>query len=302
MNILENIQRQAAANPKSIVLPESKDKRIIEAAAQIRDKGIANPVLIDESSYKQHPQLITLLEEIYDKKGKNATRHELEIILNNPLYIATLMVKNNMYDGCVAGVANTTSAVLKAAFSIIGCKPGISTISGAFIMIVDEQLFIFADCAVVVEPSIEQLANIAQSSANTAKRLLGVEPKVAMLSFSTKGSGNHPLSHKVEQATKLLQQRQVNFDVEGEIQLDAALDANVASIKGVSNRVAGQANVLVFPDLNAGNIGYKLVQRMARARAIGPILQGIDKPVNDLSRGASVEDIVNMVAITSCMT
>ncbi len=322
MDVLQTIRQAAIKQSKVVVLPEGEDERILQACSVLLDQGIAKPILlgnqdlidqkanqlgldiknariIDTASFNDFDHLYDRLKSIYQAKGKTLSEAVLLEQFNNPLYFGALLLKSNEAHCCVAGISNTTANVLRAGFSILGTKPNISTISGAFIMLMpDNRIFIFADCAAVVEPTAQQLADIALSSANTAKVLLNLEPKVAMLSFSTQASAKHKNSDKVAEATKIAKKKAPSLIIEGEIQLDAAIVPSVAKIKMRNSVLLGEANVLVFPNLDAANIGYKLVQRLANAQAIGPILQGINQPMNDLSRGALVEDIVNTVAIS----
>ncbi len=239
------------------------------------------------------------------RKHKGVTLEVAEDLLQNPLYYGCMMVKMGDVHGLVAGSLSTTADVLRPAMQIIKTVPGISVVSGAFIMIVPNQLYgergimLFADCAVNPDPNAEQLSEIAYSTAQTARSIAGIEPRVGMLSFSTKGSAEHELVSKVQLATNIAHQRYPHLTVDGELQADAALVPSVGRAKAPESDVAGTVNVLIFPDLQSGNIGYKLGQRLAGAEAIGPILQGMAAPVNDLSRGCSVEDIVNVVAITA---
>jgi len=326
MDLLEGFRKRASENRKSIVLPEGNEPRVIKAAALILEQGIADLYLLgreDEIRSRARdlgvsidgatlidPAESELIEEFaelfYDlRKHKGITEEEARSQVVNPLYFATMLVHTGRAAGMVAGAINSTGDVLRPAFQIIKTSPGVSIVSGAFIMQVpdceygEKGSFIFADCAVNPNPDAEQLAEIAISSAETARTLLDVEPVVAMLSFSTKGSAKHELVDKVAQATAIARDKAPELKLDGELQADAALVDSVARTKCPDSEVAGKANVLVFPDLQSGNIGYKLVERLAGAQAVGPILQGIAKPVNDLSRGCSVEDIINIVAITS---
>lgn len=326
MGLMQKFKERAKTNRKKIVLPEGNEPRVIKAAGKILKEGIADLFIIGEKDvvFKLaeeekvdlkganiiNPVDSHLKEEYADlfyelRKHKGITKEDAVKQIEDPLYFGTMLVHNEQADGMVAGSINATGDVLRPAFQIIKTSPGISVVSGAFIMEVPETeygedgYFIFADCAVNPLPDAEQLAEIAISSAKTAENLLGIEPVVAMLSFSTKGSANHDLVDKVVRATKIAKEKAPEIQLDGELQADAALVPSVAKTKAPESKIAGKANVLVFPDLQSGNIGYKLVQRLAKAEAIGPVLQGIAKPVNDLSRGCSVDDIVNLVAITS---
>lgn len=325
MDLLTTFKKRASKNKKSIVLPEGTEPRVIKAAASILKEGLAELIILGEEeeimSIAQeagvsiddavliNPGDSEFVEEFTDvffelRKHKGISREDASRQVVNPLYFGTMLVHTNKAAGMVAGSVNATGDVLRPAFQIIKTKPGISVVSGAFIMNVpdcqygSDGVFLFADCAVNPVPDAEQLAEIAVSSAETAETLLGLESRVAMLSFSTKGSAKHDNVDKVVKATKIAREKR-DLIIDGELQADAALVNSVAQTKSPDSNVAGKANVLVFPDLQAGNIAYKLVQRLANAEAIGPILQGIAKPINDLSRGCSVDDIVNLVAITS---
>ena len=326
MSLLTKLSKQAQQNLKTIILPEGEDERVLSACHTSQKNKIAKIILLGDKQiiadkvkslklnigtteiiapkdFIKHQELLELLQQTYKKKNKAFSQEQLQQQLKNPLYFANLYLQANKADGCVVGCVHSTADVLRCAFSILGTKANTKTISGVFIIINKEQIYLFADCAVVVDPSVEQLKDIAISTAQTAKTLLNTQIKIAMLSFSTYASGKHPISEKISQATALIKQQikqhKMDFIVDGELQLDAAICEDISKIKAPNSPVKGQANVLIFPDLNSGNIGYKLVQRLAGAKAIGPILQGIAKPVNDLSRGASVEDIVNMIIITA---
>lgn len=321
MALLDSIRQKAKSNKKRIVLPEGNEERILKAAEIILKEDIAQPVILtdDEKTHKKYdlsgveiinpctsPKLGEYADTLFElRKHKGVTRQQAEDIIKSPLYYGAMMVKVGDADGMVAGSVYTTGDVLRPAFQIVKTAPGISVVSSCFIMEVptctlgDDGVFLFADCAVNIQPTAEELAEIAVSSARTARSLVGMDPKVAMLSFSTKGSGKHELVDKVVQAVKLAKKMDPDLKLDGELQADAALVESVGRLKSPDSSVAGQANVLIFPDLQSGNIGYKLVQRLAGAEAIGPITQGLAKPINDLSRGCSTEDVVNVVAITA---
>lgn len=319
-NPLANIVLSAQQNIKDIILVESEQDRVLLACHTLNQQKIANPILLGDKVriYQQAKKLnidaknFTIIDEvdtealyltakeIYTKKNKPFDDEIAQNLLADKLSLAALMLENNQVDGCVAGVSYSTAAVLKTAFSLIGPRPDTSTISGAFIMSTpDGRVFIFADCAVVADPDSQQLAEIASASAKTAEQLLKISPKVALLSFSTKGSAQHKMVDKVMQALHIVKAKNPDLCIDGELQLDSAICPDIAKLKTANSVVAGQANVLIFPNLDAGNIGYKIMQRLGGAQAVGPILQGINKPMNDLSRGASVTDIVNMVAVTA---
>lgn len=327
MDLLKQIIERAKSDKQRIVFPEGTEERTIKAADQIIADGVANVILIgnpsevkdlaskfglknidkasvlDPENYDKKEEYTNLLVEL--RKAKGMTVEQAMKLTADPLYIASLMIKNGDADGEIAGALNTTGNVLRPALQIVKTAPGISVVSGAFLMFTKAKeygkdgLLLFADCAVTPSPTAPQLAEIAVATGRTAKALVGEEPRVAMLSFSTKGSTKDPLVDKVIEATELAKKLAPEMQIDGEMQADAALVASVAASKAPGSNVAGKANVLVFPTLEVGNISYKLVQRLGGAEAVGPILQGMAAPVNDLSRGCSVEDIYNMAAITA---
>lgn len=288
-----------------IVLPEKDDARIQEAARIITKEKIARIILLGKEDLES--KKIDAFAQIFfeARKHKGITILQAREALSHPLYYAAMMVRAGEADGFVAGAAHSTPDVAKAAIYCIGVDERIKTVSSCFIMVVADKsfgengVFIFADCGIVPQPTSQQLAQIAISSAELAKNVFDILPRVAMLSYSTKGSAKGPLVDKVKEATQLAKQQRPDLLIDGELQVDAAIVAEVAKIKDAQGPLAGRANVLIFPDLEAGNIGYKLVQRLSKARAIGPLLQGLNKPCSDLSRGALVEDIVDTVATTA---
>ncbi len=324
MNVIDQIKEKAKAKRKRVVLPEGTEERMIQATKKILAEGLAEVSLLgDEEQIKKlaksndldlnkvkvinpakSPELGEYAQEYYElRKHKGVTPEQAQKAMTNTLFYGAMMVRKNVVDGFVAGSVNTTGDVMRAGIQIIGMAPGITSVSSSFIMVLPEfmgvknKIFIFADCAVIPNPDPPQLASIAIASANTMKNLIGEEPKVAMLSFSTKGSAEHELVDKVKEATRIAKEIKPDLKIDGELQADAAIIPAVAKKKCPDCLIQGDANVLIFPDLNAGNIAYKLVQRMAKAEAIGPVIQGLAKPANDLSRGCSVDDIVNVVAI-----
>lgn len=326
MELMEKIWGLAQADRKRIVLPEGDEDRTVVAAQRIYELGLADVVLVgnldkinkkaeslgvnlegveiqDPDTSSKLNEYITAFYEI--RKSKGMTMEKADKIVRDPLYFGTMMVKLNDADGMVSGAVHTTGDLLRPGLQIIKTAPGVSVVSSFFIMMVpgsqygEEGMLLFSDCAVNPNPSADQLAAIAIATADTAKNLCKIDPRVAMLSFSTMGSADHEVVDKVRNATAKAKELRPDLLIDGEMQLDAAIVQEVANQKAPSSPVAGKANVLVFPDLQAGNIGYKLVQRFANAEAIGPICQGFAKPINDLSRGCSSEDIVNVVALTA---
>jgi phosphate acetyltransferase len=327
MQLIENIKEKARLLNKRIVLPESFDDRTLQAADIAYEEKLAEMILIgnrekvlsdahrmglkhidkiqivDYSTCKRVSDYVKIMLEL--RKHKGLTEQEAHELLKNPLYLSVLMIKAGDADGEVAGAANATGNVLLPAFQFVKTLPGISVVSGTFLMFVKDAqygengLLLFADCAVNPNPTAHELAEIAVSTGKTARLIAGIEPKIAMLSFSTKGSAQHALVDKVVEATRIAREMAPDMQIDGELQVDAALVAKVGKSKAPDSKIAGEANVLVFPDLQSGNIGYKLVQRLAGAEAVGPILQGMAAPINDLSRGCSVSDIVNLIAITA---
>jgi len=327
MNFIESIRAKAKRLNKRIVLPEGTEERTLAAANEIIKEGIANIILLGDSaqigkiaqakgldfitqatiidpvSHNQKEFYANMLAEL--RRDKGLTYEQALALVEDPLYLATLLIKNGQADGEVAGAANATGNVLRPAFQVVKTIPGISVVSGAFIMIMpdkkwgDDGIMVFADCAVHPDPTAAELAQIAVMTAQTTKAIVGVEPRVAMLSFSTKGSAKHAMCDKVIEATAIARTMNPALAIDGELQADAAIIESIGKSKAPGSPIAGKANVLVFPTLESGNIAYKLVQRMAGAEAVGPILQGMAAPINDLSRGCSVDDIVNLVAITA---
>ncbi len=329
MGLLERIKERAKGKRGRIVLPEGDDERIIRAAAEITAQGIAEVTILgkkekitslaaglgvslegvrvlDPAEGESLADYAQRFQELRQKKPLSLERARER--MQDPLFFGAMMLKGKEVDGYVAGASHPTADTLRAGLQIVGLAPGIEVVSGAFLMIIRRFLgerdkpLLFADCAVVPDPTPSQLASIAVSSARTYRELVGDEPWVAFLSFSTKGSAQHSLVEKLREAVKLAQEVSPQLKLDGELQADAALLPQVAQKKAPHSEVAGKANVLIFPDLNAGNISYKLVQRLAGAQAIGPIIQGLSQPANDLSRGCSVDDVVNLAAITLAMS
>ncbi len=324
---MNKIRESAREKNRCIVLPEGTEERTLKAADIILKEKLARIVLIgNEKEILEksaawnlthiskarivdpvtNDKKLFYTEMLYDlRKTKGMSMEAAEKLVENPLYLAVLMIKNKEVDGEVAGAQNSTGDVLRPAFQIVKTLPGVSVVSGAFIMVMkdkqwgDDGVMVFADCAAHPNPTARELAEIAVVTAATAKNIAGLEPRVAMLSFSTKGSAKHEMVDKVVEATRIAQEMAPELLIDGELQADAAIVPSVGKSKAPDSKIAGKANVLVFPTLETGNIAYKLVQRMAGAEAIGPVMQGMAAPINDLSRGCSVEDIVNLVAITA---
>jgi phosphate acetyltransferase len=326
MDLIAQIKQNAKGHQKTIVLPEGTEERTLKAADIVLSEGIAklvligNPAIIEamvqEFGLKNigkasivnpmdHEKKSSYIQKLVElRKSKGLSVEDATKLLEDPLYLAAMMVKMGDADGEVAGAANATGDVLRPAFQIVKTKPGVSVVSGAFLMILKDKEFgengmlVFADCAVHPNPTAEELAEIAVETGKTTRAIGGFEPKVAMLSFSTKGSAKHEMVDKVVKATELAQKLAPDMQIDGELQADAAIIPAIGASKAKGSKIAGHANVLVFPTLETGNIAYKLVQRLAGAEAVGPVLQGMAAPINDLSRGCSVDDIVSLVAIT----
>ncbi|MBD5358412.1 MAG: phosphate acetyltransferase [Bacteroides sp.] len=327
MTLFERLTKKAQENPQRLVLPESKEPRTLQAAEKILAEKIAHIIFLGkkeeilaeaEKLGLQHigeaefhsPDDTDFTEKYAElfcelRKKKGVTLEDARYTVKNPLYLGCLLIKAGDADAMVAGALSPTSSVLRAAFQVLKTKPGISVVSGAFIMLLPENcpygedhMLVFADCAVVPDPTKEELAQIAIATAKTTKDIAGLDPVVAMLSFSTKGSASHEKVDKVREATELAKAMDPTLKIDGELQSDAAIVPSVGELKAPDSPVAGHANTLIFPSLETGNIAYKLVQRISGAGAVGPILQGLAAPVNDLSRGATVEDIINTIIVT----
>jgi phosphate acetyltransferase len=324
MELITRIRNEAKKALKPIVLPEGLEDRVIRAARILASDKIVQPILLgDEKKIRQkseelkidlsdisifnpvsHPDLKKFANKYFELgKHKGVSPEAAKEAILNPLFFGAMMVRENIATGAVAGSINTTGDVLKAAIQIVGLMQNIKVVSSSFLMVLKNgEILTFADCAVIPDPDPEQLASIAISSAKTHQKLVGTEPSVAMLSFSTKGSAKHPLADKMIEALQIVKKIEPSLNIDGELQFDAAYIPEIGNRKAPGSPVAGKANVFIFPDLNAANIGYKLVQRLAGAEAVGPVIQGLAKPYNDLSRGCSVDDIVNVAAICSILS
>lgn len=327
-DLIKEFKEELKKTNRKVVLPETEDERVLRAAAQIQKEKFAKVILvgnkekinedasklgidiseseiIDPITYEKTEEFAKTFAKMREKKGLTY-EEALEIMKNDPRYFGAMLVKEGMASGMVAGSISPTAWVLRAAIQVIGPKPGLKTVSSSFIMILKNEdlgengVMVFSDSAVIPDPTPDQLADIAIEAVAKAKNIAKIKnPKVALLSYSTKGSAGGVCVDKITEAKRILDERNVNFLYDGELQLDAAIVPSVAELKAKNSKVAGSANVLIFPNLSAGNIGYKLVQRFAGATALGPFIQGLAKPVHDLSRGCSVEDIVSIVAVTA---
>lgn len=322
IELLNQIKQKSSSKNRTIVLPESHDERVLKAAEILIKEKVVSVITLgneqkirdDAERLKINLQGVRIIDpEKSDKlsdftnifynlrKHKGITIEEARETMKKDLFFGAMMVKEGMADGSVAGSTASTTDVLRAALQCVGTSEGISIVSSFFLMILPEKIYSFADCAVVPDPDSKQLADIAISTADNHKILTGAEPNIAMLSFSTMGSATHPLIDKVIEATNIVREKRPDLNVDGELQFDAAIIDSIGKRKAPESKVAGKANVLVFPDLNAGNIGYKIAQRLGGAEAVGPVVQGLKKPLFDLSRGCSVDDIVNTSAISALM-
>ena len=322
IELLESIKEKASKRKKTVVLPESHDERVLKAAEILVKENVCSVITLgNENKIREDAQRLGVnlqgvriidpakSEKLSDfanifynkRKNKGVTIEQAREIMQKDLFFGAMMVNEGMADGNVAGSTASTGDVLKAAFQCVGMPEGISIVSSFFLMIFPEKVYSFADCAVVPNPDPQQLADIAISTADNHKKLTGEEAYVAMLSFSTKGSATHELVDKVLEATRIAKEKRPDLNIDGELQFDAAIVDSIGKKKAPGSDVAGRANVLVFPDLQAGNIGYKIAQRLGKAEAVGPVVQGLKKPLFDLSRGCSVDDIVNTSAIAALM-
>ncbi len=322
LSILTEIKEKAKGRKKTIVLPESHDDRVLQAAEKLVKEDIVKVITLgEEESIRQRAENLGVdltgvriidfekSEKLSDfanifynlRKHKGITIEQAREAMKRDLFFGAMMVREGMADGSVAGSTAATGDVLRAAFQCVGMPEGISIVSSFFLMVFPERVFTFADCAVVPNPDAPQLSDIAITTADNHRKLTGEEPMVAMLSFSTKGSATHELVDKVVEATNIVKQKRPDLKIDGELQFDAAIISSIGQRKAPGSEVAGKANVLIFPDLNAGNISYKIAQRLGGAEAIGPIVQGLKKPLFDLSRGCTDDDIVNVVAIAALM-
>lgn len=303
MDLLASLFERSKQNPRRIVFAEGTEPRVMEAAALLKSQKLCEPILLEDPS--RHPFYSVYVDRFQEIRG--TTPEEAQEKMKDPHYFATMLLHEGEVEGMIAGPTATSRERILPALELIKTKIERRKVSGAMVMLLSKNtdpdaanggILLFADCAVNIDPSVEVLAQIAEDTADTAK-LLGIDPKVALLSFSTAGSTQHPLAQKMKDAAKLVKTQRPDLAIEGELQVDAALMDQVAALKDPDSHLAGHANVLIFPDLEAGNIGYKLVERLAGAKAIGPILQGLKKPMNEVSRGSAVEDIVNLAVLTN---
>ncbi|MEX0724565.1 MAG: phosphate acetyltransferase [Gracilimonas sp.] len=315
MDIIQEIRGKAKSNKKRIVLPRSSDPRVVEAARMLIELELAEPVLIKNEGVSELPKDLPVIDPVSDerlkkyalsfyerRKHKGITEAEAIEVVRDPLFFGAAMVAAGDADGCVAGSVSTTGDVLRAAIQTIGLKTGSNVVSSIFLMSFDDgRVFTYGDCAVVPYPNSEQLATIAMDSARTHQKVTGEGPKVAMLSFSTKGSAEHERIQLVRDALEIMNNHNLDFPVDGELQFDASIIPEIAKRKAPKSEVAGQANVFIFPNLDAGNIAYKITERLAGATATGPIIQGLAKPMMDLSRGCTSQDIVNTACVCALM-
>lgn len=305
MDAITKIRQKAKSNPKTIILPEYNDKRVVEAAKIIEQEGIAKAILLtpDKVDLKLKEKYIEQFSKMHEKKGWSV--NDIRKLFEDTLYYGAMMTREGKADGFVAGASHTTADMARAAIHCLEIDTHLTLVCGCFIMAVpdcsygEEGMFIFADCGIIPEPNSRQLAYIALASAELLQKVIGVPPRVAFLSYSTKGSAKCKSADKEVEALKILKEVAPNLLADGELQVDAAIIPDVAKIKYPDSPVAGKANVLIFPDLDAGNISYKIVERLAKARALGPLMLGLNKPCSDLSRGCSVDDVVDCTAVTA---
>ncbi|MEX0844073.1 MAG: phosphate acetyltransferase, partial [Balneolaceae bacterium] len=316
MNIISDIRKRAKSQQKTIVLPRSSDERVVKAAEQLVKAGLCKVILLKNEGGEKLPEDLNVVDPKTDsrlanyanlfyerRKHKGLSKEQALEAVQDPLYFGAAMVALGDADGCVAGSVSTTGDVLRAAIQTIGLKPDSKVVSSTFLMSFDDgRVFTYADCAVVPYPDAEQLATIAMDSAKTHKKVTGADPKVAMLSFSTRGSAEHERIDLVREALKIVKSHNIDFPIDGELQFDAATVPTIADRKAPGSKVAGKANVFIFPNLDAANISYKITERLAGAAATGPIIQGLAKPMMDLSRGCSWEDIVNTACVCALMS